>query len=369
MPKIKEFLKNVGLLCASVFFCLILFEAGSRILSLEPLPDIPADLYMNDDDLGYKFARDASVETVSKDQIKVRVETNSLGFWEEDEPPYDKPVIMVLGDSFTHGSYCCGLEDTYPKVLERALSKEGRDYKVINAGVPGYSPKNELSMLKKYYDILHPKVAVMTFYIDNDLYDMQDPYRYKVVDGQLVNAANYLEKTSNPQKRIIYDAKEFLIRNSEGYRVLKSFMDNRINAAQSETHRSLLFYEKDANVTKKNESDAAKAEFLSFKAFCEEKGIKCMVYIIPGKISVFKNNKDIAKTYGITGEMDYLWIQREFSGFFSANNISDADLTAEFLKLEKPEDMYLPRDIHWTKEGTNIAGEYLAQNMIKRGIV
>ena len=369
MPQIRALLQNLGLLCVSALVCILLFEAAARLLSLEPLPDIPADLYMNDDELGYKFARDASVETVSKDRIAVKVETNSLGFWEADEPPYEKPVMMVLGDSFTHGSYCCGLEDTYPKVLERALAKEGRNYKVINAGVPGYSPRNELSMLKKYYDILHPKAAVMTFYVDNDLYDMQDPYRYKVIDGRLTNAANYAEKTSGLSKRIIYEAKTFFIQNSEGYRVLKSFIDNKLNPQRSEVYDSLIYYTKDASINKKNESDAAKAEFLAYKAFCEEKGIKCMIYIIPGKISVLKNNKEIAKSYGITEEMDYLWIQREFSSFFIENNISYADLTEEFLKREKPEEMFLPRDIHWTKEGSRVAGEYLSEKMIERGAV
>lgn len=369
MQKIRETASGLALFVVSALICALLFEAGCRMLSLEPLSDIPAYLYENDDTIGYRFAKNASVETVSKDGIRVRVETNSMGFWEPQEPPYDKPVLIVLGDSFTHGSYCCGLEDTYPKVLERALQKEGRDYKVINAGVPGYSPKNELLMLKEVYPILRPKAAVMTFYIDNDLYDMQDPYRYRVVDGVLTNAASYSEKTSGPLKKIYYEVKNFLFRYSEGYRVIKSFVDNRLDPRRSEAYASLMYYAKSAPLTKKNESDAAKAEFLAYKSFCEEKGMRCMVYIVPGRISLLKNNAEIARSYGISEEMDFLWIQREFSSFFSENNISYADLTEEFLRHERPEEMYLPRDIHWSKEGSRVAGEYLSQVMIKKGVV
>lgn len=360
----RELVKNIALMLVTALLCMILFEAGCWILNLEPLPVIPDAIYMNDDVLGYRFTPNFSGAVKLQDRGEVEVWTNSLGLWDDQEPPFRQPVILVLGDSLTFGAYCCTLGETYPKILQDSLAAKGRNYTVINAGVPGYGPKNEVEMLKKYYEIIKPQVVVLTFYVGNDIYNMVNTYQYKVVNGRLVNSDNYLRKTNTLPKKIFYETKEFVHRNSAGYRVVKSFLENTFFKKRSGTYTMLQDYTKNAGDIQSAEVDAAKKEYLEYKSFCDEKNITCMVYIVPSKMQLLKDNTAIAKEYGITEEMDYLWFQKEFIEFFNEEGIVYYDLTPSFMEWDDVNSLYLPLDIHWTQEGCLLTGEYLAEKLI-----
>jgi acyl-CoA thioesterase-1 len=63
----------------------------------------------------------------------------AAGGCEEDSPTspgQGRPVIVAFGDSLTSGP---GLrpDETYPALLQQQIAREGRDYRVINAGVAG----------------------------------------------------------------------------------------------------------------------------------------------------------------------------------------------------------------------------------------
>ena len=51
-------------------------------------------------------------------------------------PARASPVIVAFGDSLTSGP---GLrpDETYPALLQQRIASEGRDYRVVNAGVTG----------------------------------------------------------------------------------------------------------------------------------------------------------------------------------------------------------------------------------------
>ena len=51
-------------------------------------------------------------------------------------PGQSAPVIVAFGDSLTSGP---GLrpDQTYPALLQQRIASEGRDYRVVNAGVSG----------------------------------------------------------------------------------------------------------------------------------------------------------------------------------------------------------------------------------------
>jgi acyl-CoA thioesterase-1 len=59
-------------------------------------------------------------------------------------PGQDVPIIVAFGDSLTSGP---GLrpEEMYPALLQQRISKEGHDYRVINAGVSGDTTSDGLA--------------------------------------------------------------------------------------------------------------------------------------------------------------------------------------------------------------------------------
>jgi lysophospholipase L1-like esterase len=96
--------------------------------------------------------------------------TNAFGL--RDGPVADDgaPRILVVGDSCTFG-WRVEEQDAYPQRLERLLAeREGaRRYRVINAGVPGYTSYQGLAWLRAHGLALHPQIVVVAFWFNDAL--------------------------------------------------------------------------------------------------------------------------------------------------------------------------------------------------------
>ena len=115
------------------------------------------------------------------------------------ERPQEKPSGSrrgaVLGDSFGEAVQVA-LEDTFPAVLERALSGcealVGRPVEVINFGVSGYGTAQELLTFRSRVRAFRPDLVVLAFFPGNDLVENvraldADPLRpyFRLDQGQL----------------------------------------------------------------------------------------------------------------------------------------------------------------------------------------
>ncbi len=97
-----------------------------------------------------------------------RVETNSMGFREKEFT--GEPVdVLVVGDSYTFGDLIDEDEKTYPRTLEKRLSKLlGRPARVFNAGLPGRGVEEEFETIKQLTPQLKPRLVVLQF-CNNDI--------------------------------------------------------------------------------------------------------------------------------------------------------------------------------------------------------
>jgi lysophospholipase L1-like esterase len=103
----------------------------------------------------------------------VDVDINSAG-QRDREYPTEKPPgtyrIMLLGDSTTLG-WGVRLEDTIPKLLERALnSAQGQvpsRFEVINAGVGNYGTRQEVSAYLASGRAFHPDLVILSYFIND----------------------------------------------------------------------------------------------------------------------------------------------------------------------------------------------------------
>jgi hypothetical protein len=79
--------------------------------------------------------------------------------------PKTKPRILLLGDSFTFGSYTHD-PHTYPALLQALMP----DHEVLNAGMPGYTITDELALFQERSRFAGPDIVVLQV-LDNDLSD------------------------------------------------------------------------------------------------------------------------------------------------------------------------------------------------------
>ncbi len=106
----------------------------------------------------------------------VEFSTNSLGYRDEEiaEKGDRDYRILVLGDSITLGDYVAA-DQTYPAYVERSLiaaghpALEGRDVRVINAGVGAIDLQNEFAILMETGLSVEPDVVLVGLFL-NDAY-------------------------------------------------------------------------------------------------------------------------------------------------------------------------------------------------------
>ncbi len=85
----------------------------------------------------------------------------------------DKPVILLLGDSFTWGHSASAKSNSFSDILL------ARGYIVYNTGISGADVAQYLAVAKKYLPILKPDIVIANFYLGNDItYYKRDPEPY-----------------------------------------------------------------------------------------------------------------------------------------------------------------------------------------------
>ncbi len=107
----------------------------------------------------------------------VRIETNSLGLRYGELGPRQPGEyrILVLGDSITFADYV-DERDTFTMILERQLAESGyRGVRIINAGLPGASTRDEYYHYLELADYVRPDLVLVAMYL-NDVADSQRFY-------------------------------------------------------------------------------------------------------------------------------------------------------------------------------------------------
>lgn len=92
-------------------------------------------------------------------------------------------VILMIGDSFTYCGEVSHL-DTYPTILEKLFLDNGFNVNVINAGVPGYGPDQQLAYLRELLPKIKPDLVVWNIY-ENDITDSNYYCLFEEKNGEL----------------------------------------------------------------------------------------------------------------------------------------------------------------------------------------
>ncbi len=148
-----------------------LFELGMRMWgSSEAAPSFQG-LFTDDPAIGYRLKPGARVRFATE-EFETDIRINRAGLRDDEEvgpKGEDERRILLLGDSLVLAVQV-PFQQTFGELLERRLNagRSGYTYRVINAGVQGYGPVEELLLFRAIGRQVQPDVVVETLFVGND---------------------------------------------------------------------------------------------------------------------------------------------------------------------------------------------------------
>ena len=147
------------------------FEAALRTWGhSEAAPSFQA-LFMPDGQIGYRLRPNARTRFVTS-EFDTHLAINAEGVRDDRDigpKPANERRIVVLGDSLVL-SVQVDQQQTFCSLLEARLNRDGGPYtyRVINAGVQGYGPVEELLFFREIARRFQPDLVIAAIFVGND---------------------------------------------------------------------------------------------------------------------------------------------------------------------------------------------------------
>ena len=252
-------------------------------------------------------------------------------------------------------------EKAYPALLQKKFDSE--KVQVINAGVTGYGPVEELPQLSELVPLLKPDLVIYQFFINEfqevhlrpedrlkniGLIPNRNSFRMQLIERSQLNA-----HFQNIQRRI----QEPITGRPSDYRFGKSL---------------LSFYETgDSRYYSPDKLDVLQDYLKRMKDVCTRNGAKMIVYFVPGAVAVsepadihyFPWDQDLsdASKYDLDRPLKNL---QRLAGMVG---LPVVDLTT-VLKNHKIQPVYFPDSWHWNPEGHKVVADAIYDDLKMRGI-
>jgi lysophospholipase L1-like esterase len=128
-------------------------------------------LFMPDPAIGFRLRPNARTRFVTA-EFDTQIAINAQGVRDDADigpKPASERRIVVVGDSLVL-SVQVQQQQTFCKLLEASLNRNGGpiQYRVINAGVQGYGPVEELLFFRRVARAFQPDLVIHTIFVGND---------------------------------------------------------------------------------------------------------------------------------------------------------------------------------------------------------
>jgi hypothetical protein len=162
----------VAIFVAILLVQFALFEAGMRSWGGSEASPAFQRLFMDDPAVGYRLRPGVRTRFRTAEFV-AEIGINQAGVRDEEEigpkPPGERRIV-ILGDSLVL-SVQVDFERTFGALLQQRLNRdapEGIRYRVINAGVQGYGPVEELLFFRAVARHFEPDVVLVGLFVGND---------------------------------------------------------------------------------------------------------------------------------------------------------------------------------------------------------
>jgi HEAT repeat protein len=168
---VSSFLVNLSLSLAVSVLLLLGLEGAGRLYEWKfPPPDVAGYIW----DWQVEWQGDFPIATGSRRPFPVEA-LNGDGFrdrWHSPEKADPEPRVICLGDSVTFGAEIPA-DQAYPQVLEGRLRSRGQWVDVMNAGMPGWSTRQERIAYTRILRRYRPDLVILGVCL-NDIPELQN---------------------------------------------------------------------------------------------------------------------------------------------------------------------------------------------------
>ena len=292
------------------------------------------------------------------------LKTNSLGLAGPEVSALAKPDglfrMLIIGDAFSMPEGM-GYEQSYSAVLQEKF--DSKKVQVINAGVTGYGPVEELQQLAELVPLLKPDFVIYQFFINEfeeahlrpedrlkniGLIPNGDSIRKNLIDRSQLNARF---------GKFLQLIQEVLTGRSSSYRYYKSLLP--------------LFAAEETPYYSRDSLDVLQDYLSRMKDVCVRNRAEMIVYFVPGAVAVstpadihyFPRDLDLSDTsnYDLDRPLENL---RRLAGTVG---LPVVDLTPP-LKNHKTQPVYFPDSLHWNPEGHKVVAAAIYDDLKMRGV-
>ncbi len=178
------------------------FEAALRTWGSSEAAPAFQGLFVDDKILGYRLKPGARVRFTTV-EFDTALAINASGVRDEEElgpKAANERRILVLGDSLVLAVQV-PFRQTFGELLEQRLNATPSDvrYRVINAGVQGYGPVQELFLFRSLLPVVQPDLVIETLFVGNDAEDAAVAER--MLDGYDRRPSEALVETATVRMR------------------------------------------------------------------------------------------------------------------------------------------------------------------------
>jgi hypothetical protein len=389
---------NSTVLVISCIFAIAICELGARLI-LPDLPSAHADYLIGDRELRFRNAPGVEVtvplehygtaydDPDRKESFKIKI--SSQGFRSSEIGPKSDGEfrILMLGDSFTFG-YGVENDETISKVLENKLrdAMPGRHVTVINAGVVGYGPWQELLLLKQSGFELKPDLVIMQTFTNNDIADSLSKTRtvLKAYIPQIIQRELALEYQSYWHVRL----QRWLRVNSAFYQhlVVATGRENLLSAILERIRgvsKQPIFAPPPSDL-RNPELETELREYYpqielgwslfrqdvgSIHASCRERNVRFMAYCIPGMHMIYDPYWTLyCEPAGTTEIYERGKTLRLMEETFEQSHISFVRTFDTLSSVPDPLSIYFQFNKHLTRKGCEIVATQLCSRILNEHI-
>lgn len=379
---------KAALLLGGVLFTLILLESTIRLFDLYPhLPSQDETLFEYNEIYGWQFIPGKSALEVAPGEFQGMVTINSTGMRDEEysvKKPFGKKRIAVLGDSFV-ANLDVDSSDVFTERMKKLLPG---DWQVLNFGVNGFGPAQELLMLRNKAIRYEPDMVVMLIYGRNDFDDVAGTMdwikgykRPKAVlgeDGKVAIDPIPAQPPPPPENaggwRPSGDGEPPSIRKLYLRSLLYNLVRDRL------FYRFNVFLMPEIRLCKKTPSRETEVSYVLMKGilegvrdFTRENGVELIVVTAPTLVQVHDDVywTKMKRKYGLSDEEYDLFAPNKFIERSCRDlGIRSLDLTPEMRRRAAAgEILYYPHNQHWNKRGNQLVAEIVSDYLRGEGLV